>query len=997
MKNNLTKLTRLGLILAFLSVGVIANAQTDKLFTIKGHVVDNFTNQVIPGVTVMVKGTTQGTYTDAAGNYSFSVNVPEGTHQIVFSFIGYSTETQDITFGTSAEVTVDAKLSTDVTKMDEVVVTGLSGATKKSQLGNSISTVSRDELGIDRAVSVGGALQGQIAGAQIMQNSGNPAGGISIRLRGASTLSGSSDPLYIVDGVVVNNSSDQLVDLGGYTQNRMVDIDPKDIARIEVLKGSAAAAIYGSRASNGVIQIFTKKGTSGAPKVTFMSSVNMNQIRKKLPYNDAQLKWDGTNAVPATRYNYQDYIFNDAMGYENYISVAGGKNNTTYLFSGSQLSNGGIVKNTDFKRNSLRMRLDQRFTHWASATLSSYVSNNSSHEMPNGKNYGPITSLLFADNLNDPSPVNGVYPNIGWMANPYESVDRIDAPETNFRAINSVKLTLAPIDGLTMNYTLGLDHSNSDAKLYIPVGFNTKVTGVSEKSTKTANFINSDFSMSYTKNLFGHLKSTTGLGYSYEYDDAELFAIRTDHLGPVATVTDVGTVKSRADYRTERAIWGGFLQQTFGYNEKMFLTVAGRFDGASVFGPDERQQFYPKVSGSYLISSENFWKNSLGKYINKLKLRAAWGQAGNLTALKPYDISTSYDLAAINGNTGLVIPYTAGNENARPERQTELELGTDMDFLNGRMGLEFSYYKQDIEDLLVLRSLAPSSGYGQRYENIGTMTNKGVELMLRAEPVRTKNLRWLVTATFSKNNNIVTHVEGGKLDLGMWGTSIAQSGQALGVFYGYYYATDANGKKVLDANGFTQRARGHYEDQTLPDGEVIPVAVQDFDANGQPTGGTLKKIIGDPNPDWVGSLTNTITYKNLSFSFQLDAVQGFNVMSWDKRMFDLFPGGEATAQELRGELDKGASRPNFFIYQSFIEDGSFTKIREVALSYNLNLKKAVKSLKFTLTGSNLYSFDNYYGFDPEVNTEAQSNGVRGQDMANVPIPRVIKFGVTAKF
>ncbi|MEA1875603.1 MAG: SusC/RagA family TonB-linked outer membrane protein [Bacteroidota bacterium] len=981
--------------------GVKAQLGTPVAYTISGVVTDGFNGETIPGATVMIANTGYGTATDHNGNFSFPAYLKPDTYTLLFSFVGFKSVEQELVLAEQKTLTVDAKLTSDITGLDEVVVTGTSGFTKKSQLGNSISTVNSNDLGASGSVSIDAALQGNVAGAQVMRNSGNPAGGVSIRLRGASTVVGSSDPLYIIDGVIVNNNSTQLINLGGYMQNRMVDIDPKDIDHIEILKGAAAAAIYGSRASNGVIQIFTKRGVVGKPKITFSSSVNSNQVRKTLPYNDAQLMWDPDNAgaaIPATRYNYQDYMFENSYGYENYISVTGGQGNTKYLVSGSQLNNGGIVKNTDFKRNNFRVRIDQVINSWASISVGTMVSKNSSHEMPNGKNYGPITSLLFADNLNDPSPVDGVYPGIGWMANPYEAIDRIDAPQKNSRSVSDIQLKLTPLKGLVVNYIFGYDNAFSDARLFVPVGFNTKPNGLSEKATFANTIYNSDINASYSFDISSSIKSTTGVGYSYQYDETEYFAIRTDHLGPVSTVTDAGTVVGRSDYRTQRSIWGGYIQETLGISDKIFLTLAGRMDGASTFGVDQRQQFYPKASGSYILSEEDFFTNSVGGIFDLFKLRASWGQAGNLSALAPYSIYTSYTLAPINGQTGLVAPYTAGNPGLRPERQTETELGLDMGLFNGRLGIEFTWYKQNIEDLLLQRSLAPSTGFGLRYENIGTMTNTGVELMVRAEPVRNQDFRWLVTGIFSQNKNLVTHVEGGKLDLGMWGTSIAQSGQPLGIFYGYYFATNPDGTLLLTADGFTQRAKGHYEDMTLPDGEVIPVAVQDYDSDGQPSGSNLKKIIGDPNPDWVASLTNEFKYKNLSLFVKIDAVHGANVMSWDKRMFNLFPGGDATAMELNGDLPKGSARPNFFIYESFIEDGSFVKLREVSLSYDLGLDSDwIKSLRFTLSGSNLMSYDNYFGFDPEVNTEAQSNGVRGQDMANVPIPRILKFGLTATF
>jgi len=984
--------------LLLLLFSMTANAQS---LTVTGIVTEKGNDIPIPGVNVNIDGTSFGDVTDFDGKYTI---VAEGVKDktITFSFLGYQTKTVKLT--EDGDTTINISLSEDLLNLDEVIVTGTSGIATKKQLGSSITSIKAGDLSDSKAiVSVGEALQGKVAGAYISRNSGNPAGGISVRLRGASTLSGSSDPLYIIDGVIVNNKSSQAINLGGYTQNRLVDINPNDIERMEILKGAAAAAIYGSRASNGVIQIFTKKGKSGTPKITLSSSINTSKIRKYLPYNDAQLTWDtGTgNAIPATRYNYQDYIFRTAYGFENSINVTGGSEKTIYSFSGSQYKNEGIVRNTDFGRKTLRMRIDQKMYDWLDLSIGSFISSNKSNDMPNGKNYGPITALLFADNTHNQDPdAFGNYPGVGlWMPSPRETIDRIDASQKNFRSISDIQFKFSPFEGFKANYTFGYDVSTTEGLLFIPRGVNTRPNGASQKNTLKSNMFNSDFNMSYTFDINDEIKSTSGFGYSYQYEKNEVFGVYNDQVGPIdgVIVTDPTNAVGGVDLRSEASYWGGFLQQTFGYNNRLFLTLAGRIDGASTFGSNERQQFYPKVSASYNISDEDFWGESvIGKNIDVLKLRAAWGQAGNLTALSPYQIYTNYNQLNYNNNIGYFPSSLQGNANAKPERQTEFEFGADMSLLNNNLSLEFSYYKQNVQDLLIKRNLSPSTGFSNRYDNIGEMTNKGFELLIKGKPLK-GDLYWNVTGTFSVNKNEVTRVEGGRLSLGMFGTSVAQTGQPIGVFYGTYFATDANGNRLLDSNGFVQRARGHYEDITV-NGQIIQSPVQDYDINGQPTGAILRKIIGDPNPDYVASITNEFEYKNFGFRFQFDFVQGNQVMSWDKRMGYLFKGGQQTAQELNGVIPKGSSRPNFFIFESFIEDGSYVKLRELALFYNLKINKPyLNNIKFTASGTNLISFDNYYGFDPEVNTEGQSNGVRGQDMANVPIPQVYKLGVILNF
>ncbi|HIP47918.1 MAG TPA: SusC/RagA family TonB-linked outer membrane protein [Lutibacter sp.] len=970
---------------------------------VSGIVTDDGGN-AIPGVNVAIVGTTQGALTDFDGKYSIST---ETGSKLLFSYVGMKTLIKLV----DSKV-LDIILFDDILGLDEVIITGTSGVTKRKQLGAAITSISSKNLSKSKAnVSIGEVLQGQVAGIKVNRNSGDPSGGISISLRGNSSLVGSSDPLYIVDGVIINNNSSSLLSLGGNTQNRLVDINPNDIERMEVLNGAAAAAIYGSRASNGVVQIFTKRGKKGTPRITYNSSVNFNSIRETMPYNDSKLQWInvGTEEDPvweteeATRFNYQDYIFDETMGYENSLSINGGADKTGYSFSISQYKNEGIVRNTDFNRKSVKLRLDQEIYDWMDVSVGTYYSNSLSNDMPNGTNYGPLTSLLFLDNINDPNPdQNGDYTSFGgWLANPNEAVDRIEATQEYYRSINDFQVKIRPFQGATLNYVFGVDSSNGEGLLYIPYGFSNRADGVTEKSTIKTLLYNNDLNFSYQFDITDDLKSTTGLGYSYQYDQNKIFSVKNNQAIPLdgVIVTDPVNANDGGDYRTERSIWGGFLQQSFGYKNQLFLTLAGRIDGASVFGKEDRQQFYPKVSASYSISDASFW-DSLRTIIGSLKLRTAWGQAGSLNALPPYRIYTNYSTSNYGGNVGFFPETVQGNSNLIPERQTELELGFDMSMLNDRVGITFSYYEQSIENLLIKRDLSPSAGFINRYDNIGSMTNKGVELAINAKPIKGE-VTWGITGVFSNNKNNLTHVEGGKVSLGFWGSSVAITDHPIGVFYGTFFARDEKGELVLDDAKQVLRAKGHYEDRVLSDGETYKVAVQDFDpVTGLPTGTTLKKVIGDPNPDFVASLTNTLNYKNIGFRVQLDMSHGNDALSWDKRMGYLFQGGAPIADELNNNatIDRYHNKENFYIYESFLEDASYIKLREIALTYDLEVnQKYFKSILFSASGTNLISWDNHWGFDPETNTGGQQNGVMGQQMATVPIPRVFKLGAKFNF
>jgi len=970
--------------------------QSQTLYTFKGNVKDNLGDPAL-GVTVQIKNTNLGAITDFDGNYDLKANLEPGNYTLIFRSLGLTTQEIKISLGSQMEIVNDVTMATDILGLDEVVITGVGALTAKKQIGNTISSIKGLEIAQSGAVDITGGLSGKLAGIQVTQNSGDPAGGISVRLRGPSTIVGSSDPLYIIDGVFVNNNSTDVLGTTSVVQNRLSDISPQDIERIEVIRGAAAAAIYGSRASSGVVQIFTKKGQSGKPTITFSSSMNFNSLRKKRDYNTEPYDWATTTTtdltkVAVTRYDYQDMVFQNSVGTDNYVSMSGGKDNTNYFTSLSYLKNEGILKSTDYERYSGRIRVNQTINDWASASFGAYYSTNKSNDQPNGGYAaGILPTILFSNNTIDPRPdEDGNYPVMTFYPNILEYINKFDYNQKNNRFIGDLQLTLKPLDGLNITYILGYDNSDANGDTYIPIGTTTLTSGRASRRNINTKLFNSDLNISYSKDINDNIKSTTSTGFSWQSQKSGWLAINSTGLAVgIKTTTGAGSITT-TDYRSEMSIWGAYLQQTFGYKDKLFVTGAIRWDGSSAFGKDERNQYYPKTSMSYLVSEEDFWKNNFSKTINSFKVRVAWGQAGNLTAIGPYDRLTNYAGQSINDYSGLVAPSLLGNTGLKPEGQTELEFGVDMGLFDNKIGVELTYYKQDVNDLLIERVLAPTTGYETRFENVGDMTNRGFEALVTATPIQTTDFSWSVTGTFSTNKNKVTNILGGLQSLGNFNFSVAKEGESLGVFYQGYYARNDDGSLLLTSGGLPQREKGYY------DANGNPVAQRD--ASGQPTGTALSKVIGDPNPDFIASLTNEFRYKNFSLKFQFDAAQGIDVLSWDTRMFYRFGGGPQTAKELRGESVRGTGTAMFGIAESYVEDGSYIKLRELSTSYLLKDPfKGVNSIKFTLSGRNLFSIDNYSGYDPELNMDAQSNGGRGGIMGLVPIPSVIKFGVTATF
>lgn len=968
-------------------------------YTVTGTVTDKRSKTPLPGVVVKFAKSNNATATDANGKYTLDSNLSAGSYQLTFSYIGFKPESRTISLESASAITQDVQLSEDIVGLDEVVVTGTSVATSKKQLGNAISTVSAASLENSVATSVDQALAGKVAGAQISQNSGNPAGGISVRLRGTSTVVGSGDPLYIVDGVIINNGSPELIDLGGYAQNRLVDINPNDIERIEIIKGAAAAAIYGSRASNGVVQIFTKRGKAGKPKVTASTQFRVSEVRKTLEYNDYPFRFVNTTASdltqePVQRYDLQDKIFRTAFGSENNVSVSGGSDNTQYYLSSNFLSNQGIIDNTKFNRGGARLRIDQTLNSWMSISLGANYTISTSKEIPNGglnEAYGALTGFIFSNNFIDPNPVNGVYPSTAPTAilrrtNPLEAIDRFEFSQRTNRFIGDLQVMLTPVNNLNINYTLGYDNATQIALGYIPVGNTTPSydSGYSRRADKTSYLLNNDLNVSYKATLSDWLESTTGFGATAQIDKSYTSGITAIQLVPLVKTTDAGATIRTNEFRSDINIFGFFAQQTFGIGDRLFLTGAGRYDVSSVFGEDNRWQFYPKVSGSYLISNENFWEG-LNDIIPILKLRASYGQAGNLTAIGAYDRYTNYNPVSSPGLPGFVPSSLLGNSGIKPERQEETELGADVSFLGGRLGLEFSYYHKNVKDLLLFVTLTPSTGYLNQYTNIGTLTNKGIELMITGAPVQKENFNWKTTLTYSRNKNEVNDVPGGVLTFpGGFGQVAAVNGYPLGAFYSTYFARNPDGSLLLTPTGLPQPERVSRDEQT-----------------GQPTGATSKKVIGDPNPDWTGSLINELSFgKGFSFRTQFDVAYGFDVFNFTRRVGerDLYGNLAGYEPELRGEVPKGTSAALFSIFENYIEDGSYIKLREVSMAYDF--KPAFlggNNVRLTLAGRNLFSIDDYSGYDPEVNAAGQTTAVRGFDFVEVPIPRTYAFGINVSF
>ncbi|MBE7172761.1 MAG: SusC/RagA family TonB-linked outer membrane protein [Williamsia sp.] len=991
----------------------------------------------LPGITVAIANSGVGAATDANGKYSFTTNLPAGNYTLQFSGVGFKSGEASLRIGSGQSYVVNSQLTTDALGLDEVVVTGTSQGTTRRQLGSYISTVKADELTKGATGNVLAALQGKTAGAQIIQNSGDPGGGISVRLRGISSVGSSSEPLYIVDGVIVNNATSRVTNtsgnydgtnfIGAIGQNRLADINPADIERVEVLNGAAAAAIYGSRANAGVVQIFTKRGAGGAPKVGFSTTILANQIRKKVAVNQAPIKFGGspdvqtqdiltptlTNTTPVNRYDYNDYIFRTGLGTDNNVSVSGGNDKTKYYVSGSYYYNQGIVKNTDFRRYSFRSNIDQTISSKLSFSLGLNYINSASNEKPDGNSFfSPLNSINIIGNFHDIQTRDalGNIKAIGerGRVNPVSIIEDIKQREETNRVLANTSLKWRPIKHLTIDYTLGIDNYAQRGTTYIPPfaynvntafyggGLSLDPTQNGYASAATFSFfqMNNELNATYQADITKSLSSTTQAGYSLQYEKNSYTLLQGRGLAPfVQTVTGASTKLDPADARSELSISGVYLQQNFKYNNNLFLTGAVRVDGSSVFGTDQRNQVYTKASGSYVLSGTDYWQTlNVGSWWDLFKIRAAYGESGNLTGIGAYDRFNAYSSTSFLGRTSFYSSATLANTNVKPERQKELEFGTDLAFFKNRLSLQFNYYIKKVSDLLFPRVIAPTTGFSSLLDNIGSLQNRGFEIVLNGSPVASKNVHWDITGIFNRNRNKVLNT-GQALILYSTnaGAPVALlQGYPVGVFYGTFFAKDNSGNLVKSTAGIPLQELG-VQNSPL---SYTPQR----NASGQPSGSTVRKIIGDPNPDYTASLVNEVSYRKLNLRVQLDAVQGVDVFNADWRTRQGVGNGKVAEQEDLGQVPRGYVSGVYGVEEWRIDDGSFVKLREVSLGYNFGqLGRAFSGLTLSLSGRNLISWDNYKGYDPEVNAAGQSTVLRGIDFGAVPIPRTFSFGIQAKF
>jgi TonB-dependent starch-binding outer membrane protein SusC len=1006
----------LGALLALaVAIALPHGVEAQQEYTIRGVAVDAATQQPLSGVAVQIRGTQRGTVGDQEGRFRITAALEPGDYEVRITRIGYSAVTRAVTLAAESAVDLGTiAMRESAVELAEIVVTGAGAPTERRRLGNVVESVQGETINQSpAAASIDIALQGRIPGAVISQNHGQPGGGASIRLRGTSSILGGAEPLIVVDGVIVDNNAGALVGLGANAtyqgaalQNRLADIAPGDIERVEVIKGAAAAALYGSRANNGVIQIITRQGAAGEPVIRFESRVSAARRPGEVPIlmdpraspGDVFIGQAGSVGDPVERFNWQEDIFQTGWGTANQLSVSGGTDQTRYYVSGRWNTEEGIIRGQANDRVSARTRINQRLGENVEVGVNANFIRNRTDFIPEGEQtQGVYTNLIFTPSSWDPyfNPELGRYPyNPLITVNPFDVIENWRVDSNVDRLVGNFDGSWTPIDALSINYLFGIDHSREE-NIYLrpPLSQGPAFRGEIQHPMRTINRYNNDITATHAAALSPRMDLTTTLGFRHTSDRTDVVRAAAADLPPQAQTVG-GAVQTASQSISEIRTVGSFLQAQLGFGETLTFTGALNVEGSSAFGPDERWQLFPRLGASWVIAEEPWFADgALGNILSSARLRGSYGETGG----QPPGAYFRFDnlvTTAYGGRAGLVSSTVAGNPELAPERQREWEGGFEVGFLEDRIGLEFTYYDQYTRDLVLGVPIHLSAGYTTQFQNVGEVSNRGVEIGLNTVPVQTPGFTWRSNLSYSANRNRVERLFGDVDRLPLFGyLNAVIEGQPIGVFWGRVQARDAQGvpiDSVLTIGGETF---------------LSPIRATN------PDGSDVLEIIGDPNPDFTLTFSNDFQIgRNLSATMLLDGRFGNDVANFTRRIqeyFGLHPNNlqEIENPEMRGGGIRGYYTLNthrHLLYEEWIEDGSFVKLREIGVRYRFDDQPWVQTLgarglELSLAGRNLLTWTNYTGIDPEINLFAANTVARGVEFGTTPVPRTVVFGVNLTF
>jgi TonB-linked SusC/RagA family outer membrane protein len=1001
----------------------------------------------IPGVNVLVKGTSRGTLTDPDGRYAIQASTGE---VLVFSFIGYST--QEILVGNSN--TINVNLAEDVKNLDEVIVTAFGISQERKALGYAVQEVKAAEITKSREPNLVDALNSKVAGVQITRQGGSAGAGSSIIIRGNSSITGNNQPLFVVDGIPVNNSFRNTTGAssGVDVSNRAIDINPDDIESMTVLKGPAATALYGIQAGSGVIVITTKKGARSEgrnTRVNFSSNASFDRIINYFPQQEVYaqgdnnvfgdltfshfgppvttLRYDGSPNNPKDSRGFivdmndpraiadarvpnidnQELFFQTGATYNNHLSISSGNKNGSLYFSVGNLSQTGIVPNNNYRRTSFKLTSESSLTDKIRLTGSAAYTNSSSTRFGRGDNFadaiqGTIRTPRSFNNTEGYLLPNGYQrsfrynpsdPDFGTPDNPYWTINNNPFNDDVNRLIGYVQGNYDVLPWLNLMYRLGSDFAN-DKRNQIwakgTTGGDGRFGRVLEDSYSDIT-INSDLFLTATKK-FNEFDISWLVGHNHFYtNNRRQYFSGTNLLIPgLYNINNATESLVQIQNTSRKKTVAAFSRINAGWRNTLFLELSGRNEWTSTLPKGNNSFFYGSVNGGFVFSELISADQNI---LSFGKVKASWAQVGRDAPV--YSTETYYERGDV-GSTfggrlrfplpgsslgGVELQNTAGNDQLKPEKNTTIELGTELNFLRNRLGIDFTWYRSLNADQIVEVVVPGSTGYTNRIINSGEIENKGIELVLTGVPLELNNFKWNVAVNFTRNRNTVLSLPVDDIQLGGYGNLVplVREGEPFGVFYGTAFRRNAAGQLLLSDAGYPQINQSS----------------------------SLVRI-GNPQPDWLMGIRNTFGYQGFSLSFLWDIRKGGDVANvtgnWmnaqgipknseDRGHLVLFKGvresdGQVnTTPALLDQNYYGGTPGNRNIAERFIEDGSWFRLRDISLSYGFPKawvnKIKLQNLDLSIYGRNLILLTNYTGIDPETNLYGPNSSI-GVDAFGTP-------------
>jgi TonB-linked SusC/RagA family outer membrane protein len=960
---------------------------------VTGKVIEGATNQPLLGANVIIKGTATGAVTDFDGN--FSINVENFPATLVFSTLGFKTVEVVLTEPRVVNVTLEESS----TGLNEVLISGLASSTKRSNSANAVASVSADQLtGVTVQSGLDGALYGKFTGAEIKSNSGAPGGGISMRLRGVTSIFGDQQPLFIVDGVYVDNSSIGLGNnivsqaAGGGNpssnqddaSNRIADIDPEDIESVEILKGASAAAIYGSRAAGGVVLITTKRGKLGRPQTSFSQVVGFRSPTQLLgirDYTQAQITALGGPSNAVLR-DYEAEVFDKTrVSSTTRFSTSGANENTDYFFGATHRNEPGLVDNTGYTKSSVRLNIGQRFNDWLDLYVTTnYINSESDRGFFNNGNANRTVgyAMAFTYPWEDLSPVDGVYPQGGAGSNALETIALTTNKEEVSRFIGSAKtnVKLWSTDNQRLKLVLegGFDQYTLRTTSIFPSGLTyfrdpTSLGGVSISGTTISTNYNLSVFLVHNLDLDNGLSFSTQVGsFVQDFDRNTVITIASGLNGSQTNLGQSSNVSTQQTIRPQRDK-GFFAQEEINFNDQIIGTFGIRGDKSTNNGNADEMNYYPKANLALNLHKFDFW--SIDE-LSSFKPRIAYGEAGRFPNFN--DRFSLMNAQFIGGASGLSPGNLRGNPNIGPERQTELEFGLDFGLLDNRFNFEISFYNKKISDLLIQSQFPTSSGFTTEVVNGGELVNKGVELGLNANILQKDDFSWNASIKWWKNKSEVTSLDVPSFTNGGFAASLGQfliqEGKSATQIVGTY-----------DASAFTAEEIARRD----PEGDGF-------------------FVYGNAEPDFQMSWYNEIKYKSFDFTFLWHWKKGGDNINLTTLLYDL--AGTTwdyndTGLDPSGQLSNGDYRAGqaFVNPDPVIEDAGYVKLREVGVFYTLpdGLVKYADKIKVGISGRNLINIFDYNSYDPEVSNFGNNVLANNVEVTPYPTSKFINFHLNVNF